>query len=40
MEEFLPAFWSHWQLALGALLLLVVLRAPLGLAGIAWRGRA
>jgi branched-chain amino acid transport system permease protein len=39
MEEFLPAFWSHWQLALGALLLLVVLRAPQGLAGLAARAR-
>ena len=40
MEEFLPAFWSHWQLALGALLLLVVLRAPRGLAGLAARRTA
>ena len=26
MEEFLPAYWPHWQLVLGAVLLVVVLR--------------
>jgi len=26
MEEFLPAYWPHWQLLLGAVLLVVVLR--------------
>lgn len=34
MEEFLPQFWNHWQMALGVLLLVVVLRAPRGLAGL------
>jgi branched-chain amino acid transport system permease protein len=34
MEEFLPAYWAHWQLALGVVLLVVVLRAPRGLAGL------
>ena len=34
MEEFLPQFWNHWQMALGVLLLAVVLRAPRGLAGL------
>ena len=26
MEEFLPAYWAHWQLLLGVILLVVVLR--------------
>ena len=33
MEELLAPFWSHWPLALGALLLFVVLFAPRGIAG-------
>lgn len=38
MEEFLSPYWSHWQLVLGVLLLVVVLRAPRGLAGMLARG--
>jgi branched-chain amino acid transport system permease protein len=34
LEEILSSYTTHWQLALGVLLLLVVLRAPRGLAGI------
>jgi len=34
MEELLSPYWSHWQLLLGVLLLVVVLRAPQGLAGL------
>ena len=34
MEEFLPQVWSHWQLAFGLALLVLVLRAPRGLSGL------
>jgi branched-chain amino acid transport system permease protein len=34
MEELLSPYWTHWQLLLGVLLLIVVLRAPQGLAGL------
>ncbi|HUP30330.1 MAG TPA: branched-chain amino acid ABC transporter permease [Usitatibacter sp.] len=34
MEEFLPQAWNHWQMALGVLLLVVVLRAPGGIGGL------
>jgi len=34
MEELLSPYWSHWPLLLGVLLLIVVLRAPRGLAGM------
>jgi branched-chain amino acid transport system permease protein len=34
LEEILSNYTTHWQLALGMLLLIVVLRAPRGLAGI------
>jgi len=34
MEEFLPGYWAHWQLVLGVILLVVVLRAPRGLSGL------
>jgi branched-chain amino acid transport system permease protein len=34
LEEILSGYTTHWQLALGVLLLLVVLRAPRGLAGL------
>jgi branched-chain amino acid transport system permease protein len=36
LEELLSGYTLHWQLGLGALLLLVVLYAPRGLAGV-WR---
>ena len=36
LEELLSGYTLHWQLGLGAVLLLVVLFAPRGLAG-AWR---
>lgn len=36
LEALLPGYTLHWQLGLGALLLLVVLYAPRGLAGV-WR---
>jgi branched-chain amino acid transport system permease protein len=34
LEELLSTYTSHWQLALGVLLLAVVLYAPRGLAGL------
>lgn len=39
LEELLSGYTLHWQLGLGALLLLVVLYAPRGLAGLGWKGR-
>ncbi len=38
LEEALSGYTLHWQLALGALLLAVVLRAPNGIASLARRG--
>ena len=38
MEEMLSPYWLHWHLALGIVLLVVVLRAPRGLAGMLARG--
>ncbi len=38
LEELLSAYTIHWQFILGALLLLVVLAAPRGLAGLLRRG--
>ncbi len=39
LEELLSAYTLHWQMALGALLLAVVMLAPQGLAGLAGRLR-
>ena len=38
LEELLSAHTIHWQFALGAVLLAVVLAAPRGLAGLLRRG--
>jgi branched-chain amino acid transport system permease protein len=38
LEELLAGYTMHWQMGLGLLLLMVVLFAPRGLAGLAKRG--